>query len=233
MNKEIESFWHSDLNDVVIDYMPSAPVKSEIKKQGYYLNNKPIKLRLIKYKIDDETFVCATTLIGEQYPLNEFPHVYHGRWGIEELYKISKEFIDVEDFHGKSERGVKQELYAHAILINIARIFESEANKELPPSSSNHYEGKDTKLKGNYWQGLFDGIQKLKINFKNCLLVVSRFIEKLIISLEEEKESWLSKMLASISRVRQKIRPDRHYVRCSRKPYTKWQSSNASKLAKA
>jgi hypothetical protein len=48
--------------------------------------------------------VCSTTLIGGQYPLDEFPSVYHGRWGIKELYKISKEFIDIEDFHSKSKR---------------------------------------------------------------------------------------------------------------------------------
>lgn len=34
----------------------------------------------IKYKIDDEGYVCATTLIGEQYPLDKFSCVYHGRW---------------------------------------------------------------------------------------------------------------------------------------------------------
>lgn len=48
-------------------------------------------------------------LFGEQYLLNEFSAVYHGRWRIEELYKISKEFVDIEDFHGKSARGVRQE----------------------------------------------------------------------------------------------------------------------------
>ena len=229
-NKAIEAFWKSDLNDAVIDYSPSATVKSKIKKQGYDLNYRPIKLRLIKYKIDNEVYICATTLIGEQYLLDDFPRVYHGRWGIEELYKISKAFIDVEDFHGKTERGVKQELYAHALLINIARIFESEANKELPPPSNNHDEGKNTEIKGSHWQDLFDEIQKLKINFKNCLLVISRFIEKLVISTEEGKEGWLSKMLASISRVRQKIRPGRSFPRQSRKPYTKWKNRNAAKF---
>lgn len=234
MPKSIETFWKSDLNDTVIDYSPSSVTRTRIKKQGYDLIYKPIKLRLIKYKIDDEIYVCATTLIGAHYPIAEFPRVYHGRWGIEELYKISKEFINVEEFHGKSERGVKQELYAHAVLINIARIFESEANKKLPPpSSSRDYDKKATVAKGSHWQGLFEEIQKLKINFKNCLLVISRFIEKLLIPLEEEKEGFLSKILNSISRVRQKIRPGRHYPRCSRKPHTKWQSSSRIRVAKA
>ena len=52
------------------------------------------------------------------------------------LYKISKEYIDVENFHSQSERGVKQECYAHMLLINLARIFETEDDKQLPPPSS-------------------------------------------------------------------------------------------------
>ena len=147
MNKAIKSFWESDLQDEVIEYYPSPAVKSEIKKQGYHLNYRKIPMRLIKYQIDDEIYLCATTLIGKQYPLDEFPSVYHGRWGIEELYKISKEFIDIEDFHSKSERGVKQEIYAHVLLINVARIFESEADEQLPPSSTNKQEGHKIELK--------------------------------------------------------------------------------------
>ncbi len=142
MNENIKTFFDNDSNDTVIEYYPSAAVKSEIKKQGYHINYKIIKLRLIKYQIADEKYICATTLIGNQYPLDEFPRVYHGRWGIEELYKISKEFIDVEDFHSKNERGVKQELYAHALLINIARIFELEANSQLSPQSSSNQNDK-------------------------------------------------------------------------------------------
>lgn len=46
----------------------------------------------------------------------------NGRWGIEELCKISKQLIGIEDFHSQTERGVKQEIYAHLLLINIARI---------------------------------------------------------------------------------------------------------------
>lgn len=227
MNKEIKKFWDSELHDTVIDYYPSAAVKSEIKKQGYVLNYKVIKLRLIKYQIDNTTYICATTLIGDNYPANEFPGLYHGRWGIEELYKISKEFINVEDMHSKTERGVKQELYAHVVLINIARIFESEADNQLPPSNTNEKITDD--IKAGYWQDFCRKIQKYKVNFKNCLLVISRHIEKLMISITQKIDSWLFKILSNIARNRQKIRPGRHYLRQSRKPYTKWKSSNASK----
>ena len=90
MNKEVKAFFDSDLNDTIIKYYPSAAVKTEIKQQGYHLNYKTIDLRLIKYQIGDEKYICATTLIDKRYPLNEFSKIYHGRWGIEELYKISK-----------------------------------------------------------------------------------------------------------------------------------------------
>jgi len=40
----------------------------------------------------------------------------------------------------KTERDVKQELYAHALLINIARIFEIEANNQFPSQLSPNQE---------------------------------------------------------------------------------------------
>ena len=96
VNKAVQAFWDNDDVDKVIIYQPSISVKYESKKQGYDIELKPIKLRLVKYTIRDEIYVCGTTLLDKKYPLSEFPKVYHGRWGIEELYKISKVFIDIE-----------------------------------------------------------------------------------------------------------------------------------------
>ncbi|MCY3770140.1 MAG: hypothetical protein OXG56_12370 [Gammaproteobacteria bacterium] len=31
-------------------------------------------------------------------------YLYHARWGIEELYKISKQRMAIEEFHSRSER---------------------------------------------------------------------------------------------------------------------------------
>lgn len=131
VNKRIQEFIDSDLDDTMIEYYPSAAVKSEIKNQGYNITFVVIKLRLIKYEINKQKYICGTTLLDKKYKKEEFSEIYHGRWGIEELYKISKKLIDVEDFHAKFERGVKQELYAHFLLINIARIFESKANDDF------------------------------------------------------------------------------------------------------
>ncbi len=234
VNKAVQAFWDSDKEDEVITYIPSIAVKYESKKHGYDIELNPVELRLIKYKIDDETYVCCTTLLGEQYPLNEFPAVYHGRWGIEELYKISKEFVDVEDFHGKSERGVRQECYAHMLLINLARIFEAETDKQLPPPPTElDNENNSGDHKNSYWKNFCGEIKNFKINFKNCLLVVGRSLEKLLFPVCDEDFGFLSNILKSISRVRQKIRPGRHSPRQSRKPINKWKSSSGIKVTYA
>ena len=158
----------------------------------------------------------------------------HGFSVIEIALPLLLEGIHIEDFHSKSERGVKQECYAHMLLINLARIFESEANRQLPPAPPNHTENsKECDQKDSYWQDFCGEIQKLKINFKNCLLVIGRSLEKLLLSTNNGIIDYLANMLESISRVRQKIRPGRHTPRQSRKPVNKWKSSNGGPVMHA
>ena len=75
-------------------------------------------------------------------------------------------------------------------LANIARIFELEANSQLPPQSkSNSDVKKDAEIKENYWQDFFGKAQTIKINFKNCLLVIGRHIAKIIIPIEQQTKT--------------------------------------------
>jgi hypothetical protein len=61
----------------------------------------------------------------------------------------------------------------------------------------------------------FNPASLFNINFKNCLTVVGRYIDNLILDAYEEVKSWATKVIDMILRVRQKIRPERHYVRRS------------------
>jgi hypothetical protein len=132
-NSLITKFLASDQNDSIIEYLPSTTVKHDLKKRGYTQDFRPLAVRLVKCKIEKETYLYATTLMDQiGYPAECFSELYHGRGGIEELYKVSKQFIDVEDFHSQTERGVKHELYGHFLLINIARLFETDARQKLP-----------------------------------------------------------------------------------------------------
>ena len=77
---------------------------------------RPLPLRLVKYTHATTTYVLGTTVLDPQrYRVADLADLYHARWGIEEMYKISKQFLEVDQFHGQRERLVKQELYATSI----------------------------------------------------------------------------------------------------------------------
>ena len=144
-NTEIKAFWKSDETDKIVGVNPPEELLNESKKSSSKTDYKPINVRLIKYTIAGETYVLATLLMDQKcYPASIFPDLYHSRWGIEELYKISKCFIEVEDYHGKSERRVKQELFAHFVLVTFARIFECQAEELLPKTSHREFQDRST-----------------------------------------------------------------------------------------
>lgn len=219
VNKRIEAFIKSSKTDEIIEYVPSGAVISDLKKQGYFLKPKPIPLRLIKYTIKGETYLYGTTLKGEQYPANCFSDLYHERWSIEELYKISKRIVDIEEFHSKTERGVKQEIYAHLLLVNLSRFFEFDAQGSLPPINQ---EDKEKCSELNFYK-FFNPTSMFNINFKNCLMVVGHYIENLFLDTYEEIKNWASKITQRILRARQKIRPGRSFPRQSFKPLRRWE----------
>ena len=215
VNSKVQAFYKSDNTDTIIEYVPSAPVKHEIKKRGHHIEFKPLTIRLIKYIIKNQVYVCATTLLDQvKYPANSFSDLYHSRWGIEELYKISKTFIDVEDFHSQTLRTVKQELYAHLLLINIARMFELDAYNMIP--SQQYVNQVDIAISAD--------TQPFKINFKNCLATVGHYIEDLFLTGKNSIETWLHKQMKSVAKLRQRIRPNRSYPRVSFKPRNSWTS---------
>lgn len=217
INGKIQKFLESSHTDEIIEYTPSEAVRTEIKKRGYTVDLKPIKTRLVKYTVNNESYLCITTLTDQdKYKESCFCDLYHSRWGIEELYKISKTFIDVEDFHSQTERTVKQELYGHLFLINLSRIFECDSKRMLPSvNKMDEVEtggGKVSKMNE----------KMVKINFKNCLSVVGRNLENLILAGSQLIEIWLYSTMKAVARLRQRIRPGRRYPRKSFKPKTRW-----------
>ena len=135
-------------------------------------------MRLIKYQIGDDTFCLGTTLVDQNQYNNtqDFIDIYHARWGVEELYKVSKRIFIIEDFHAKSERGVKQEIFAHFALITMNRIFANQADSDLNQSNNSDVKTTDIECPSMKTQG-----PKIKTNFKNCIHVFARSIEELLL----------------------------------------------------
>lgn len=204
--KVIDEFTKSKDMEQLVVIIPNKNHQRELRKQHPGIEFIPLSLRLIKYVISDTTYVIGTTLTDTQlYKIEEFPDIYHSRWGIEELYKISKVLIDVEDFHGLTERGVKQELFAHFALITFSRIFTNQTNDILMLNNSS---------KNN---------EKTKVNLKNCLITLARNLEALFLQQAQKVKETITTIIKLVSTCRQKERANRSYVRKSQKPRKKWE----------
>jgi len=212
--KEIEEFRNSDRVDEIITIIPSKDRSRDIKKNFPDITIVPLKFRLIKYTIAETTYCIGTTLMDKRYDINLFKNIYHSRWGVEELYKVSKHFIVVDDFHGKTERGVKQELFAHFALITINRFCSNEAEEQLSKILS----PPDKKDKST--------LCERQVNFKNCLATVSRHLEQIMFVPVNCVKNVIQQIVSSISRYHQKVRPNRSYARKSMKPAKKWRASS-------
>lgn len=215
--RTVEQFANSDDTDTVVQIMPSLPKPSSVSSEREP-ESAALALRLIKYEIGGTHYILGTTLMDpEKYSIEQLSAVYHARWGIEELYKVSKQLMKVEDFHGQSERGVKQELFAHFNLITLTRLFANHTEDNF------HHQREQSNSED----------QAMRANFKNCLMTVARNIEALLLRQTHMVTDTVNTIIASISTCRQKLRPNRSYARCSRKPIGKWKPPKPAKSAPA
>ena len=215
----IRNFWKNDDTDVVVTIIPTGQHLKILKKKYPDIEFKPISLRLIKYHIAGETYCLGTTLFEENIFPQDFQDAYHARWGIEELYKISKHIFDVEQFHAKSERGVKQEIYAHFALITINRILGHHADKSRRDLQT---------LQPTHMPTAPDNTLD-RTNFKNTVYAFFRNMESLFLGGAACSFDAVVGWVKSSIRHFQKVRPGRSYPRKSMKPISKWQAT-AKKL---
>ena len=210
--KQIDAFIKSGEKDKIITLMPSRERQKIIQQDYPDMCFMPLKLRLITYTINEHNYYLGTTLLDEHYTIDALKDVYHARWGIEELYKVSKQWIEVDDFHGRSERMVKQELFAHFVLITMSRLC-SDTSENLLHRLLNIDTDKHKKSE-----------QTIQVNFKNTLTTVSRHLEEIFFAPAHQIQKIITNVVHSISRYYCKTRPGRYYERKSIRPTKKWNS---------
>jgi len=200
----VEQFANSEEWDTVVPIVPDQDKRAKIRHKYPERYLPTIALRLVKYQAGGENYIIGTTLVDSTtYPIEHLSDVYHARWGVEELYKISKQLMKVEQFHAHSERGVKQELFAHFVLITLTRLFANHTEDGFNANSNTDE-------------------HVVRANFKNCLSTMSRQLEALLLKQADLLTETLRTIIASIRTCRQKLRPNRSYPRCSRAPVGKW-----------
>ena len=221
----IRDFFASGDTDRDVTISPSPRSATDILKRNPGLGIVPLRMRLLKYRVSETTYCLGTTLIDPEhrYSLQEFMAVYHSRWSVEELYKTSKQIIEVEDFHAKTERGVKQEVFAQFVLITMNRLFANRADVAL---NADDPLGRSDECPD---QGPGNGTKtRRQTNFKNCIHVLGRSLEELLL-LEKSMRSIVQRAFDLIAGQYQRVRPGRSYPRQSLSPDSRWRSSNVNR----
>lgn len=159
-----------------------------------------VRVRLVRIKTPKGYYVLMTSLINKkQFSMNDFYHLYHLRWRVEEGFKKQKAFLDVEDFSGRTVHSVKQDIHA-SVLIQALVAIESFASSPL-------IKGKVKQRKYNY-----------KINFS---MAIKSFKSRIIRVLTEHLNVqdiylWLKALAQNLTIIKPDRSFDRKKVRCKR-----------------
>lgn len=203
-------------NDTIVTLFPSKRTLADIAKARPELTITPQRLRLVKYVAEGVSYCVGTTLIdtASTISVQDLSDIYHSRWGVEELYKISKNVMCIEEFHSGYDRGIKQELFAHLVLITMNRLFSNEAERELNQQQDDHASHQPEETGSQ-------AACRRQVNFKSCVHVVGRNLEALLVDSDCAAEASAS-TCGLIPRRHHTTRPGRHYPRRSLRPGPKW-----------
>ena len=203
--KALDRFIDSKKTDTVCAILPGRDALRELSRKHPGKRWRPLPLRLVKYTRGATEYVVGTTLLdSRRYRVAALADLYHARWGIEELYKVSKQFLEVDQFHGRSERLVKQELFAHFNLIAMTRLL---ANRDAALCEAARPR---------------DGRAVPQANFKHSLAALAQHLEGLLLRHSAYVSETPERICEWVGTGRRKRRPNRSYPRRSLRPASKW-----------
>lgn len=149
----IKEFLASGKKEAIVKYTPNKPAIRSCTENN--LPVTPITLRLVRIELPTEVEVLVTNLIDKKtYKHQVFKWLYHMRWGIEEGYKRLKQWIELENFSGKSALSVKQDFYAKIIAGNLTSLMVLASQKKVRKRSK--------KLKLTYQVNFAQALSKMK-----------------------------------------------------------------------
>ena len=167
----------------------------------------PVAVRWARIETGGEDFfIAATPADAERLPLPAIGDIYRGRWGIEELCKVSKQLAEVEQFHARTGRGVRQELFAHSAIVALTRSLGNFAEQAVGACAD-------------------DGAA-VQANFKNALATVARQLEAAVLGHARLAAEAVSNMVEGIASCTGKTRPGRSYPRVSKRPDDRFRNPN-------
>jgi len=126
------------------------------------LSTQPIRLRLIRVDLKSEVEILITNILdADIINVSEFKALYHLRWGVEENYKRQKQWLEIENFSGKTAHSVKQDFFAKLVTLNLTAITLSASQAIVTTQTS--------KRKRQYKVNFAQALSKMKDNIITLL----------------------------------------------------------------
>lgn len=191
---QFNKFAKSGKSEKVITLKPTKFAAKKCLEKG--LPAQAIKLRLIRVELDNnEVEVLITNLMDEHlFPASEFKYLYHLRWGVEENYKRLKQWVEIENFSGKSVLSIKQDFYAKVLTTNLTSMVANESQKKIEKETAHR--------KHDY-----------KVNFAQALTKTKNTIIELLIIPVRQLYSRLNAFIEYVACTFEPIRDGRSYPR--------------------
>ena len=191
LDLNIKTFLRSRKKQTIIEISPTR--QAIIKCHERQLPTTPVKLRLIRVKLKTETEVLITNLLDEEhYPAEIFKDLYHQRWHIEEQYKRQKQWLEIENFSGRSVHAIRQDFHAKQVTNNLTAMLTHASQKQMATKQS----PRQHTYKINFAQGL----SKMKDSV-------------VLLLLNHDLAQRIKKLLQYFSQTVEAVRKDRHFKR--------------------
>lgn len=96
------------------------------------------RCRVVRFRISEESYeTVITNLDREEFTIEELKNLYNLRWGIETSFRLVKYAVDMNAFHSKKRKLIKQEIYARLLLYNFCQRMVHDIN--IPKKKKNKY----------------------------------------------------------------------------------------------
>jgi hypothetical protein len=193
-----KQFAESGKAQALITLEPNKRSVKQCLEKG--LPTHPLKLRLLRVELEDgEVEVLITNLTDEQaFPASEFKELYHLRWGAEENYKRLKQWVEIENFSGKSVLSVKQDFYAKVLSTNLTAMVANAAQQQVDKTTTHRQ-------------------HDYQINFAQALSKMKNTLVELLLFSIRKLQAKLEALIDYIACTIEPIRSGRRYSRADSK----------------
>ena len=186
-------FVESNKQQAVVTLHPNKRSIEQCAERGLPIT--PIRLRLIRVDLPGEVEVLITDLMDEAaYDVGQFKRLYHLRWGLEEHYKRLKQWVEIENFSGKSALSVKQDFHAKILSTNLTAFMVLAAQKNVDSKTQTHR-------------------HRYKVNFAQALSKMKHTVVKLIYRLTPDVSNLLKQIIDYVALTIEPIRSERSFKR--------------------